>query len=115
MFLETIRQRIKEYNELRNKYNDTTVCPSELSAAIRATIVAITILIVIYVVLFILSAYYLFKCAIKKRWGIIIPVILLTLSLIPYYGGIITIGIVIYGMNTCGSICEVPSDITKPI
>jgi hypothetical protein len=115
MFLESIRQRINEYNELRRKYNDTTVCPGELSTAIRATIVAITILVVIYVVLFILSVYYLFKCSIKKRWGIIVPVILLTLSLIPYYGGIITLGIVVYGMNTCGSICEVPSDITKPI
>jgi hypothetical protein len=113
MLLEIINQRIKTYNDLTNKYENTELCSKELSSAINNTIIMIAILLVIYIILFILSVYYIFKCSIKRQWGIFYPIMLLLLSLTPYYGGIVTIGIIIYGMLNCGSVCDAPSEIFR--
>jgi hypothetical protein len=113
MFLESIKQRIDAYNDLQNKYNNTELCSEEMKQSMNSIIVIIALLVIIYIVLFILSMYYILKCSIKNRWPILYPILLISLSLIPYYGGIITIGIIIYGMVNCGSVCEAPSEIFR--
>ncbi len=113
MFMEIIKQRIDDYNDLRNKYYNTELCSEELSSAMNTMVVIIGILILFYIILFILSIYYAFKCSMTLKWPIMYPLLLITLSLVPYYGGIITIGLVIFGMLNCGSLCSMPNDIVK--
>ena len=48
-----------------------------------------------------------------KKWPIFYPLILVLLSLIPTYGGLFTLGILIYGMVNCGSLCDAPSDMFR--
>ena len=48
-----------------------------------------------------------------QRWPIIYPILLVMLSLIPRYGGIVTVGILVYGMLNCGSLCDAPRDIFR--
>lgn len=110
MFFEIITQRINTYNDLTNKYRNTELCSKELSSAINKTIAIITVLIIFYFIIFILSIYYVFKCSIKNKWPMWIPILLISLSLMPYIGGLVTISILIYGMAICGSICDAPSD-----
>jgi hypothetical protein len=114
MFIEAIQQRITDYNRLRGIYTeDPAKCPSEINEAIRTAIISITILAVVYLILIILSMYYAFKCSIVNGWSMFVPILLILASLTPTWGGFITVGIIIYGMNVCGSICEMPNDMRK--
>ena len=110
MFIESIRARIDDYNRLK-RIGLTTQCPADVESAYRAIVIAITTLVIVYLILFILSFYYAFKCSFINKWPIIVPIFLILLSLIPMYGGFITIAIVIYGMLICGSICDAPKEI----
>ena len=41
MFMEIIKQRIDDYNDLRNKYYNTELCNEELSSAMNTMVVII--------------------------------------------------------------------------
>ena len=64
-------------------------------------------------ILFILSFYYIFKCSMVQRWPLFYPILLIMLSLVPRYEGVVTVGILVYGMLNCGSLCDAPSDIFR--
>jgi len=110
MFIETIRARINDYNNLR-RIKQTIQCQADIDSAVKAIVIAITTLLIVYLILFILSFYYAFKCAFMNKWPIGVPILLILLSLVPTYGGFVTIAIVIYGMLICGSICDAPKEI----
>ncbi len=112
MFLEAIKNRIEDYNKLTNMYKtDKTVCQEELNSAIRSVIISITILMIVYLVLLILAVYYAFKCSMSKGWSMIVPILLVLMMFVPGYGGVFTIGLVVYGMLNCGSVCDVPREL----
>jgi hypothetical protein len=114
MFIEAIQYRILEFNRLKTlKQQNEMNCPIELNEAIKANITAISLLVVIFLILFILSIYYTFKCAIVKGWSMFVPILILFAMLLPSYGGLVMIGMIVYGMNSCGSICDMPADLRK--
>ena len=113
MFVEAIRNRIKDYNYLTSLYAQRQdLCADEMNSAIRSVVISITVLLIVYLVLFILAIYYAFKIAAKNKWPLFAPILLIIAMLLPTYGGILTIFLVAYGM-TVSSICDVPSDMKR--
>jgi hypothetical protein len=106
MFIENIRKRVKDYDDIKKYYNENkSACNTEMDAAVRAAVVSIAILFFLFVVLFFMSIYYAFSCAKKLNWGPLVPFALVALTLLPNFGGFFMIGIVIYGMVNCGGLC----------
>jgi len=115
MFVEAIRNRIKDYNYLTELYAQRQdLCHEEMNSAIRSVVISITVLMIVYLILFVLAIYYSFKIAAKNGWPIYMPILLILAMLLPTYGGIFTIFIVAYGM-TVSSICDVPADMQRAL
>jgi len=109
MFVEAIQNRIRDYNSLTRIYKTRNdLCPNEMNKAIKSVIISITILMIVYLILFILAIYYSFKCVKMNGWNMWVSILLILAMFIPTYGGVITIGVVIYGMTFCGSVCDAP-------
>jgi len=107
MFIENIRQRIKDYEGLRGYYqNNENTCNAEMDIAIRTAVMVIAVLIFLYITLFILSVFYAFRCSEVMKWSPITPFLLIALTFLPNFGGYFTIGIVLYGMTNCGTLCS---------
>jgi len=112
MFIETIKSRISDYNELKNYYKINTnanTCNAEMDIAIRTAVTTIAILFFLYITLIILSIFYAFRCSALMKWEPITPFLLIALTLLPNFGGYFTIGIVLYGMTNCGTQCSASS------
>ena len=60
MFIETIRARINDYNNLR-RIKQTIQCQADIDSAVKAIVISITTLLIVYLILFILSFYYAFN------------------------------------------------------
>ena len=61
MFVEAIRNRIRDYNNLTQMYAERQdLCQEEMNSAIRSVVISITVLMIVYLVLFILFIIKLF-------------------------------------------------------
>lgn len=105
MLLDVIKQRVDDYNSMKKFYvkdDNKESCTSEMDTAVRVAVTTIAMLMILYIVLFFLSIFYAFRCAKLFGWNPATPYLLLALTFLPIYGGLFTIGIVIYGMVNCG-------------
>ena len=114
MFYEAIHQRLKEYNDAREQVLMLgDACSEEQSKMVRDMLIALVVLILIYLALFMLAVYYSFKCSLSRGWSMYVPILLILGMMMPNIGGIIMVGIIIYGSLKCGSICEVHNDLRR--
>jgi hypothetical protein len=114
MFYEAIHQRLKEYTDAREQVLMLgDACSDQQSKMVRDMLIALIFLILIYLALFMLFIFYAFKCALKKGWSMYIPILLILGAMIPKIGGIIMVGVIVYGSLVCGSICEVHNDLRR--
>ncbi len=114
MFYEAIHQRLKEYTDARQQVLILgDACSEEQSKMVRDMLIALIFLILIYLSLFLLSVYYAFKCSLSRGWSMYVPILLILGMMLPNFGGLIMVGIIIYGSLKCGSICEVHNDLRR--
>jgi hypothetical protein len=116
MFMESIREKYKEYNDLRGEImilGDS--CPKEMNGALNKILIALVFLVLAYLVIFMIALYYAFKCSIVQKWGVYVPILLIIAMMMPNIGGFVTIGLVIYGSLNCGSICDVPGSFKRAL
>lgn len=116
MFMETIRDKYKEYNDLRGEImilGDS--CPREMNSALNKTLIALLFLVLVYLIVFMVALYYAFKCSIIQQWGAYVPILLIIAMMMPTIGGFVTVGLVVYGALNCGSICDVPGSFKRAL
>lgn len=116
MFMESIRQKYKEYDDLRGEImimGDN--CPREMNSALNNSLIALVFLVLAFLILFMIALYYAFKCSIVQRWGAYVPILLVIAMMMPNIGGFVMIGLVVYGALNCGSICEVPGSLRRSL
>jgi len=103
MFIEALYSRIDDYNKIKRLFQerDESMCQEELNTAVNSVIVSITILVLVYMCLFIMAMYFAFRCTIRRGYPITYAIALILLTLIPKYGGIFMLGIVSYGLFAC--------------
>ena len=107
MLIENIRKRLDDYNQIKEYYKENkNTCNIEMDVAVRTAVMSIVILLFLYIVLFFLTIFYVFKCSTALKWPIYVPLTLLFLTFTPIYGGYFMLGIVIYGMINCGGLCN---------
>jgi hypothetical protein len=114
MFYEAIHQRLKEYTDAREQVlmlGDS--CSEEQSKMVRDMLIALVVLILIYLALFLLAVYYCFRCALSRGWSMYVPILLILGMMMPRIGGLIMVGIIIYGSLKCGSICDIHNDLRR--
>ena len=104
MLVEAIKRRIDDYYRVKSYYtSNKTGCELEMDAAVRAVVISVAFMIIAYILLMIFAVYFSFKCAKKNNWPFYIPILLLTLTFIPNFGGYILILLVGYGIINCSS------------
>jgi ABC-type uncharacterized transport system YnjBCD permease subunit len=102
MLVESIKRRVDDYYKVKSYYTSNKQgCNTEMDAAVRAVVISVAVMAIAYILLMILAVYYSFKCAKRNNWPFYIPLLLLSLTFIPNFGGYILILLVGYGMISC--------------